>query len=50
MEGAALDKRALARHIASRLETYKVPQLYEAVPAIARTFNGKLDRKYYKKV
>ena len=47
-EGAALDKRALARHIASRLEPYKVPQLYEAVPAIARTFNGKLNRKHYR--
>lgn len=47
-EGTALDKRALARHIASRLETYKVPQLYEAVPAIARTFNGKLNRKHYR--
>lgn len=47
-EGAVLDKRALARHIASRLETYKVPQLYETVPAIARTFNGKLNRKHYR--
>lgn len=46
-DGVALDKRALARHLASRLETYKVPQLYEAVPAIARTFNGKLNRKHY---
>ena len=46
--GATLDKRALARHIALRLESYKVPQLYQAVERIERTFNGKLDRKHYR--
>ena len=47
--GASLDKRALARHIAQRLESYKVPQLFQAVDHIERTFNGKLDRKFYRK-
>lgn len=47
-ESTTLDKRAIARHIAAQLEPYKVPQLYEQVPAIARTFNGKLDRKHYR--
>lgn len=42
-----LDKRALARHLAGRLEPYKVPMLYEQVDTIARTYNGKLDRKHY---
>ena len=42
-----LDKRSLARYLASRLEPYKVPMLYEQVDAIARTYNGKLDRKHY---
>ena len=47
-DGVPLDKRALARHIAARLESYKVPQLYEAVDHIERTFNGKLNRKHYR--
>jgi acyl-coenzyme A synthetase/AMP-(fatty) acid ligase len=46
-DGFVLDKKKIARYIAARLEPYKVPQLYEQVDAIARTYNGKLDRKYY---
>ena len=42
-----LDKRSLARYLADRLEPYKVPMLYEQVDTIARTYNGKLDRKHY---
>ena len=45
--GTSLDKRSLASHLASRLEPYKVPLLYEQVDAVARTYNGKLDRKHY---
>jgi len=45
--GVQLDKRALALRLSERLERYKVPMLYEQVERIARTFNGKLDRKYY---
>ncbi|MBP3788198.1 MAG: acyl--CoA ligase [Prevotella sp.] len=41
-------KRELARYINARLESYKVPQLYEQVEQIYRTYNGKLDRKYYR--
>ena len=47
VEGKPLDKRALALHLKSRLEPYKIPLLYEAVPSIQRTFNGKLNRKAY---
>ena len=47
-DGVTFDKRRIARFIADRLEPYKVPQLYEEVEAIARTYNGKLDRKFYK--
>lgn len=47
-EGSVLDKHLLAVYIKSKLETYKVPTWYEAVPEIKYTFNGKLDRKYYK--
>ena len=46
-EGHTLDKRALALHLRGRLVAYKVPLLYEAVPNIQRTFNGKLNRKAY---
>ena len=46
-DGATLDRRGLARYLKTRLETYKVPLLYEQVEQIARTFNGKIDRKHY---
>ena len=46
-EGATLDKRALARDLASHLESFTVPLLYEATDSIRRTFNGKPDRKWY---
>ena len=42
-----LDKRSLAHFLADRLEPYKVPMLYEQVDTIARTYNGKLNRKHY---
>ena len=45
--GEELNKRQLALHLKSRLETFKVPMLYEQVDTIRRTFNGKLDRKSY---
>ena len=45
--GQTLDKRSLARYLADRLEPYKVPMLYEQVDAVARTYNGKLNRKHY---
>lgn len=47
-EGVELDKRKWARFLAKKLESYKVPLLYEQVDAIKRTFNGKLDRKAYR--
>ena len=47
-DGATLNKRQLALYLKGRLETYKVPQRYEQVATIQRTFNGKLDRKAYK--
>lgn len=45
--GCAFSKRAVALFLKERLELYKVPLLYEEVPAIRRTFNGKPDRKSY---
>ena len=48
-DGADLDKHALALYLKSKLDAYKLPTYYEAVDSIKRTYNGKLDRKYYKK-
>lgn len=48
-QGAEFDKRALAQHIKSKVEPYKVPTYYEVVDSIKRTYNGKIDRKFYKK-
>ena len=45
--GTAFSKRTLALFLSKCLERYKVPLLYEEVPAIRRTFNGKPDRKSY---
>lgn len=47
-DDAKLDKHSLALYIQSQVERYKVPLLYEQVEKIQRTFNGKLDRKFYK--
>ena len=47
-DGCELDKRSIAVHIKSKLDPHKVPTYYEAVETIQRTYNGKLDRKYYK--
>ncbi len=43
-----LDKRALALALKEKLEAYKVPMLYEQVDTIKRTYNGKLNRGYYR--
>ena len=48
VDGRQLNKRALALHLKERLEPYKIPMLYDQVEAVKRTFNGKIDRKYYK--
>ena len=47
-KGRTLERRQLALYLKSRLEAYKVPMLYEQIDAVARTFNGKINRKYYK--
>lgn len=47
-DGYELDKRSIAKSLQSKLENYKIPMLYEQVDAIKRTFNGKIDRKFYK--
>jgi acyl-coenzyme A synthetase/AMP-(fatty) acid ligase len=46
-EGRTLERRQLALFLKSRLEAYKVPMLYEQIDAVARTFNGKINREFY---
>ncbi len=48
-EDTPFDKHSIARHLKGKLEPHKIPTYYEAVESIQRTYNGKLDRKYYKK-
>ena len=47
-DGQTLNKRQIALHLKQRLELYKVPMLYEQVEHIERTYNGKLNRKFYR--
>ena len=43
----ALNRKALALHLKSILETYKIPLLYSQIDKVERTFNGKINRKFY---
>ena len=44
-EGQALDTESITAYLSEKLEGYKVPQIIEQVEEIARTHNGKLNRK-----
>ena len=46
-EGHTICKKTLARFLAEKLESHKVPQLYTQVEKVERTYNGKLNRKIY---
>lgn len=43
-------KKDIALYLKSKLESYKVPLLYEAVTRINMTYNGKKDRKSYRNI
>lgn len=43
-----LKLRSFVQHLKERLESYKIPQCYEEVEHIERTYNGKLNRKFYR--
>lgn len=47
-KGCSMDKKKIANFMKSKLEGYKVPLFYEEVESVHRTYNGKLDRKYYR--
>ncbi len=46
-DGKELNRKALALHLKSKLEPYKIPMLYSQIEKVERTFNGKINRKYY---
>lgn len=46
--GSVFDKKKIARFLHEKLETYKVPAAYEETDRIHRTYNGKIDRGYYR--
>ena len=46
-EGKELNRKELALYLKSKLEPYKIPMLYSQVEKVERTFNGKINRKYY---
>ena len=47
-DGESMDRKTIARFISQKLESYKVPLIYEQADHIRRTFNGKPDRKFYR--
>ena len=46
-ENNTINKKELAAHMTKKLEHYQVPQLYTITDHIERTYNGKLNRKFY---
>ena len=46
-QGQIVKPKDIADFLKGRIESYKIPLLYEVVDAIKRTYNGKLDRKAY---
>ena len=48
-EGFELDFGDLTTFLSERLELFKIPRTYEMVSKIERTYNGKLNRKFYRR-
>ena len=42
------DSKKMISFIGERLEPYKVPKEIEVIDEVHKTFNGKIDRKYYR--
>lgn len=47
-EGYEFQPKAINGFLAKMLESYKIPRFYEQVDHVERTYNGKLNRKYYR--
>jgi acyl-CoA synthetase (AMP-forming)/AMP-acid ligase II len=48
-DDSRFDARGISKELAKKVESYKVPRYIEKTDKIARTYNGKLDRKFYSK-
>jgi len=44
-DGFDFDIEGFTSFLESKLEAYKIPKLFEVIPEIPKTFNGKIDRK-----
>lgn len=42
------NRKSLVNFLRSKLESHKVPVLYDEIAEVRRTFNGKIDRKSYR--
>ena len=49
-DGYDFQPRAMSEFLGKTLEAYKIPRFYEKVDKVERTYNGKLNRKYYRSV
>lgn len=49
-EKHSFEQKLLIKFLKANLESYKIPSLYEISDKIQRTFNGKIDRKFYRKL
>ena len=47
-QGSTLDVRKISEFLSSQVEAVKVPRFYEQIEKIERTYNGKIDRKFYR--
>ena len=47
-DGCDFDPKAISAFLAKTLEAYKIPRFYEQVDKVERTYNGKLNRKFYR--
>ena len=48
-ENTEFEPKSLGAFLGERLETYKLPRKIEVTDAIKKTFNGKIDRKAYRR-
>ncbi len=49
LESNVFEKHVLIEYLNEKLEKYKLPREIEIVNEIQKTFNGKIDRKYYRR-
>lgn len=47
-DGTHINREKLMAYISAKLERYKVPHLYEEVESIEKTYNGKINRRFYR--